>query len=171
MENVVRRAAILAQSEKRDLIRELDLPEEILKSDSIHKMQSVYKPIEIQILELLRSLKFSHSAISQTASALGNRDRGTITEYFKGICFEHLVKLKFNIEQAALTIAATTDKQVVERVKIKINEYLNNLRTFCSTSNIDEDINEKLSSPYKGLPKKYHPYLQQVFEHLKSTIS
>lgn len=171
LENTVRRAAILAQSEGRNIIRENDLPWEILKSESIQKTTDVYKPLETQILDSLRFLKFSRSAISRTAKAAGNRDRGTITEYFRGICFEHLVKAEYNVQIAASAIAATTEEQVIERVQTKINEYLNNLHVSFVDKKTDETVEKKLSSLYKGLPKKYHPYLKQVIEHLKNITS
>ncbi|MBD3289665.1 CHASE2 domain-containing protein [candidate division KSB1 bacterium] len=163
LENVVRRAAILARSENRDIIREGDLPDEL----SERKSESAYKPFETQVLESLRSLKFSRSAISQTARALGNRDRGTITEYFRGICFEYLVEEDFDIDKAARAIGATTDEKVVERVKSKINEYLENLRKLdLNEEDITEESITRLASPFKGLPKKYHSYLRRIIEYL-----
>ena len=70
LENSLRRAAIIAQSESRKLIQENDLPPEIAKRDLILDRQTIHKPLEDQILEMLQSLNFSHAAISQTARAL-----------------------------------------------------------------------------------------------------
>ncbi len=154
LENAVRRAAILAQSESRQLIQVADLPKEIVEKQSPQQATVVYQTLEEQILEMLRALKFSRSAISQTAKALGNRDRGTITEYFRGICFEILVNADFDVEKAARIIAATNDEETVGKVQSKIDEYLRNLRA--------SDASEAL---FKGLPKKYHSYLQQVIRH------
>jgi hypothetical protein len=103
---------------------------------------------------MLRALKFSRSAITQTAKALGNRDRGTITEYFRGLCFEHLVKANYDVQAAARAIAATSEGEAIGRVRAKIEEYLKNLRA--------SDASEAL---FKGLPKKYHSYLQQVIQY------
>ncbi|MBC8180226.1 hypothetical protein H8E88_03795, partial [candidate division KSB1 bacterium] len=156
LENVVRRAALLAQSEGRKIIRESDLPEEITQQE----IKVDYASFEDQILEVMRSLKFSHSAISQTAKALGNRDRGTITEHFRGICFEQLVKSGFDVEKAAATIAGTDEKIIIERVKNKIDGYLNNVR-----NSIDSFEEEGTDAPvFKGLPKKYYVYLDRVFK-------
>jgi transcriptional regulator with GAF, ATPase, and Fis domain len=154
LENAVRRAAILAQSEGRHIIQHGDLPKEIAEKESPQQATVVYQPLEEQILEMLRALKFSRAAITQTAKALGNRDRGTITEYFRGLCFEHLVNADFDIEKAARAIAATSDEETIGRVRGKIEEYLKNLRA--------SDTSEAL---FKGLPKKYHPYLQQTMAH------
>jgi transcriptional regulator with GAF, ATPase, and Fis domain len=166
LENVVRRTAILAQSEGRSIIQANDLPKEIMERHaSSAPLAAAYKPLEEQILDMLRALKFSHSAISQTAKALGNRDRGTITEYFRGLCFEHLVICGYNVEAAAKSIAATEDKVIVERVQAKINGYLQNLQDALVSLDGDEDHEAKSRSHYKGLPKKYHPYLQQIIAH------
>lgn len=165
LENTIRRAAILAQSEKRTIIRESDLPQEILKSKSLSPLPIDYKPLEDQILEMLRQYEFSHAAISQTARNLGNRDRGTITEYFRGICFENLVNFKFNIDEAASSIANSTDPEIINRVKSKINDYLGNLQPEISNIKLDELSADNLPSAFKGLPKKYHNYLRQVIEN------
>jgi len=157
LENAVRRAAILAQSEGRQLIQVGDLPKEIAEKESPRQATAVYQPLEEQILEMLRALKFSRSAITQTAKALGNRDRGTITEYFRGICFEHLVNADFDMEKAARTIAATSDEEAVGKVRSKIDEYLKNLQV--------PDANEAF---FKGLPKKYHLSLQQIIQHFST---
>ena len=166
LENIIRRAAILAQAEKRDIIRESDLPAEILKSKSQQAIQTDYKPFEEQILEMLRSFEFSRSAITQTAKALGNKDRGTITEYFRGICFENLVNSDLNIEAAAKSITDSTEPEIIDKVKTKISEYLNNLQLLSTDSETIEFNSDELPSAFKGLPKKYHPYLQQVLENI-----
>ncbi len=165
LENVVRRAAILAQSEKRNMIQDSDLPKEIIKSKFAQATD--YKPIEDQILETLRLFDFSRSAISQTATALGNRDRGTITEYFRGICFENLVNSNFNIQAAARAIANSKDEAIIERVKTKIDEYLSNLRGSLTDFDLNDLSFEQLSSQFKGLPKKYHPYLLEILKNYK----
>jgi transcriptional regulator with GAF, ATPase, and Fis domain len=155
LENLVRRAAILAQSESRQMIQLADLPKEMMRTDS-SPVTGVFQTLENQILDMLRALKFSRSAISQTAQALGNRDRGTITEYFRGICFEHLVNADFDLQKAAQQIAATNHAETIGRVAAKMNEYLENIK----------HSNEKnIAVLFKGLPKKYHVYLQQVVTH------
>jgi transcriptional regulator with GAF, ATPase, and Fis domain/CHASE2 domain-containing sensor protein len=166
LENIIRRAAILAQSEKRNIIRESDLPEEILKSKPNQTIQPAYKPLEDQILDMLRTFEFTRSAISQTAKSLGNRDRGTITEYFRGICFENLANAEFDIELAAKSISNSTDTEIIDRVKTKINEYLNNLQLLATDLNSKELKVDDLPSAFKGLPKKYHSYLEKVIENL-----
>ncbi len=156
LENLVRRAAILARSEGRDLIQASDLPKELAELPAEATAAVLYKPLEAQILEMLRRLRFSRSAISQTAKALGNRDRGTITEYFRGICFENLVQAGFEARAAAQAIAATTEVEVIGRVQAKIEKYLKNIPAGATP--------DPSSSLFRGLPQKYWPYLQQVME-------
>jgi transcriptional regulator with PAS, ATPase and Fis domain len=167
LENTVRRSAIIAQSENRKLIKETDIPEEIKKSDPLTTAQSVHVSFEEQIVNMLQNLKFSHTAISQTAKALGNRDRGTITEYFRGICFEELVAANYNIKETTRKIAGTSDENVLKKVETKINGYLNNLKAQIFVRDSVQDEKDKLPAAYKGLPKKFHPYLEQVLNHLK----
>ena len=161
LENVVRRTAIIASSTNRELVKEEDLPDELKAKLPNQIVDSIHKPLEEQILESLRSLKFSRSAILQTAKALGNKDRGTITEYFRGICFQHLVAAEFEIAVAAQIIAGTDDKEMVTQVEVKIIEYLNNIKSSISVSNADD-----FESLAKGLPKKYHEYLKSVVSYL-----
>ena len=106
----------------------------------------------------MRALKFSRSAISQTAKALGNRDRGTITEYFRGMCFESLVQANYEVLRASQTLAGTKEGEVIERVRTKLEEYLENLRAASD-----------LSAQCKGLPKKYHASAESLWHHFNST--
>jgi DNA-binding NtrC family response regulator/CHASE2 domain-containing sensor protein len=157
LENSVRRCAILVQSENRSLVQLQDLPQE-LKRDSDVKIN--YLSLEEQILELLRSLKFSHAAISKTAKALGNRDRGTVTEYFRGTCFEYFVTNSFNLSQTIVKIAETKEEAVLKRVEAKVREYLKNIYRACQATDTE--------SLFKGLPKKYHTYLEQAIDYCRT---
>jgi len=170
LENVIRRAAILTQSAKRNIIRESDLPEEILKSKPFPQNQAEFLPIEDQVLTMLRQLEFSRSAITQTAKSLGNKDRGTITEYFRGICFEVLVNSDFNIDRTAREIADSDNQEIIERVKNKITEYINNIQHTLTDYDELEYTSDKLPPAFKGLPKKYHNYLHDVIKHFMKSL-
>jgi transcriptional regulator with PAS, ATPase and Fis domain len=165
LENVIRRAAILANSDNRKIIRFSDLPEDFQKAELSAAPEQAYQALEDQILETLRSFHFSHSAITQTAKALGNKDRGTITEHLRGICFQEFVQQNFDIEVTARSVAASEDPEVVEQVKKKIIGYLTNLQPLPELPDDDSDIQQL--SQFKGLPKKYHSYLIQVIHYLK----
>jgi transcriptional regulator with GAF, ATPase, and Fis domain/CHASE2 domain-containing sensor protein len=167
LENAVRRAAILAKSAQRKLIQSGDLPEEIQHYKSMD-VETDYQPLEQQILKTLQSFQFSHSAISQTARVLGNRDRGTITEYFRGICFEALVTANFDIEAAAQTLSQGLTPEATQRVYKKIQDYLNNLYPLPDLSAVDQSNLMQLTQ-FKKLPQKYHSSLCQVIQHLKKS--
>ena len=156
LENTVRRAAILAQSDGRKMIQEIDLPRPI-QENAQEELQIKYQSLDEQILETLRSLSFSHSSISQTAQALGNKDRGTITEYFRGLCFEQLVRSNFDLDAAAAALAATDEQTVLEKVKSKISEYVGKVQTDPASKSL-----------YKGLPKKYHSSLEKIISYLRT---
>ncbi len=166
LENVVRRAAIIAQSEKRVLLQQADLPAEI-RAISKSKTAADYRPLEDQILQSLRALDFSRSAITKTAEVVGNRDRGTITEHFRGICFKTLLENSFNIEQTARAISGTADPEVVKRVKSKIDGYLTNLAPLPELQ-AEVAHSKSLPSQFRGLPRKYHLALRKTIEHMKA---
>jgi transcriptional regulator with PAS, ATPase and Fis domain len=166
LENCIRRAAILAQSEDRTLIQENDLPQDIREAESVIHLQIVHKPLEEQILELMRSFKFSRSSIVQTANLLGNRDRGTITEYFRGICFQYIVESEYDIDMTIQSIAGSEDEEILENVREKIFDYLTNLKNYIGLpAQADKPANEQ-APPYKGLPKKYDVFLDQILSNL-----
>ena len=167
LENIVRRAAILAQGENRHIVQEIDLPPEIGRRDSNLVAQKVHVSFEEQVLQMLQQLQFTHSAISQTAKALGNKDRGTITEYFRGMCFEQFVHSNFDLNDTVKNIAGSSDHKVLQKVKSKVTDYIENLKSHLA----DDEVNtsEFPVKAYKGLPKKYHPYLEQVINHLRNT--
>jgi len=166
LENFVRRAALLAQSEKREMIRLSDLPTEIQTRIVPEKVSEKFQSFEDQILEMLRSFRFSHSAISQTAKALGNRDRGTITEYFRGICFYELVEANFDVLKAAENISASEDVKVVEKVMKKVREYIKNLEPLPDAQSLEGEDYGRLPQ-FKGLPRKYHQDLIRLIFHLR----
>jgi DNA-binding NtrC family response regulator/CHASE2 domain-containing sensor protein len=157
LENSVRRCAILTQSDGRNLVQAVDLPQELKREE---ETALPYQSLEQQILELLRSLKFSHAAISKTAKILGNRDRGTITEYFRGTCFEYFVNNAFNLPEAVKKIAASDESEVLKRVDAKVREYIKNIFQACHTA--------EPAGLFKGLPKKYHSYLEQIIEYCRN---
>ena len=159
LENGIRRAVLLAQSENRNMIQLRDLPENS-QEPVLTREPDPYHPLESQILETLRAYNFSHSAISQTARALGNRDRGTITEYYRGLCFQYLIEHHNDVTQAAAALAGSDDPEIVARIEGKIREYIDNVRQAVQES-------PDLPTCYKGLPKKYHSYLDKVVENMK----
>ncbi|MBD3384072.1 CHASE2 domain-containing protein [candidate division KSB1 bacterium] len=147
LENIVQRAAILASSQGRNIIQSNDLPEEMRLSapETVE-----FKSLAGQILDSLRAKGFSHASVSQSARELGNRDRSTIAEYLRGMCYEALVHHHGDENSAARELAATLDPQVIERVRKKIAAYRKKLET-TPPDNL-----------YKGLPRQYHDDLKAL---------
>jgi transcriptional regulator with GAF, ATPase, and Fis domain len=165
LENATRRAAILVQSERRELIQINDLPETMQEyASQQHGIE--YFSLETQILESLRALQFSHSAINKTAEALGNRDRGTITEYFRGLCFQSLVKHAFSLDKTARMISASDDLDIIARVSSKIESYIKNLYPLPDSANLAGPSANRSPSQFQGLPKRYHEDLNKLIEFL-----
>jgi transcriptional regulator with GAF, ATPase, and Fis domain/CHASE2 domain-containing sensor protein len=163
LENALRRAVLLAKSEGRGMIQLKDLPEEI-RSDAAGTESMLYHPLETQILETLRAFKFSHSAISQTAKALGNRDRGTVTEYFRGLCFQFLAEHAGDVKRAASALAVSGEAEAIRRVEAKMRDYVENVRASLAEK---QDSGQSKPSCFKGLPQKFHPFLQQIIDTLE----
>lgn len=161
LENTLRRAVLLARSEGRRLIQAADLPDEV-RPDTGGAEPPLYHPLETQVLEMLRAFRFSRSAISETARALGNRDRGTVTEHFRGLCFQFLVQSEGDLKAAASALAGSAGPEAAGRVESKMREYLGNaVRSASSEGSVPDD-----APCFRGLPQKYRPFLRKLLEEI-----
>lgn len=160
LESVIKRAAIFARAEDREIVKLRDLPEELAKQDKSN--------LENLILESLREKEFSHSSINETARELGDLNRTVISENFRGIFFMYYCESQFNIDSAVKKIAATDDSSIIEKVNSKALTYLKNIEKDLSklNSNSLEEIKEAFTSKYKNLPQKYHIYLDKVIQKM-----
>ncbi len=159
LEAVIKRAAIFCKTANRKIVQLVDLPEEIVKGVKFN--------FEDLVLESLRNKKFSHSAITETANELGNVSRTLVSENFRGAVLKSLVENDFDLNNAVDFISASSDDEVKERVKNKIQLFI---------KNIESDINKlenkqfdsaktKFASKYKNLPQKFHSYLDEVIKN------
>jgi DNA-binding NtrC family response regulator len=158
LESVIKRAAIFARSEKRNLIRLSDLPNEIVK-------ESRYN-FEDLVIDSLRNKKFSHSSVTETAKELGNVNRTMISENLRGVVLKTLVENNYDIEKTISEISGTDESEALERVNNKVQTFLLNIENDLSkakSQNFDE-LKRKFSSKYKNLPAKFHPYLDEVIK-------
>ena len=160
LESVIKRAAIFARAEDREIVKLRDLPEELAKQDKSN--------LENLILESLREKEFSHSSINETARELGDLNRTVISENFRGIFFMYYCESQFSIDSAVKKIAATDDSSIIEKVNSKALTYLKNIEKDLSklNSNSLEEIKEAFTSKYKNLPQKYHIYLDKVIQKM-----
>ncbi|MBI3578831.1 MAG: sigma 54-interacting transcriptional regulator, partial [Ignavibacteriales bacterium] len=156
LESAVTRGVILAKSEKRELIQLKDIPTEVAAAI---KGQI---DIEDQILESLRAKKFSRSSISETAEELGGLNRGTVAEYFRGICFKYFFESVWDKEKAIAAISNSSESEANNKVRKKLEEYLGNLVDGLQRSRPFEDAKKSLKPKYKNLPQRYHTMLDEV---------
>jgi len=164
LESALKRAFVFASAERRNIIQLADLPEEVVKEKRLH--------YEELVLDSLREKQFSHSAFSETANEL-EVNRTVISENLRGLVFKFLVKNEFDIATCVAEIAGTTDKKVLEKVRGKVETFLTNIQEDVKKLSPQEFsfIKEKLQSKYKNLPKKFHPYLDEVIkQQLTKTI-
>jgi len=119
------------------------------------------------VLESLRQKKFSHSSVTETARELGNVNRTLVSENFRGVCLKTLVENDFHLANIVEFISETDDPEVRERVKNKIEIFIQNIEN--DVKNIPgkdfENVKSKLISKYKNLPQRFHFYLDEVIKH------
>ena len=158
LQSVVKSAAIFAKSEGRKMLQISDLPKEIVKDSKFD--------FEELVLQSLRDKKFSHSSISETAKELGNVNRTMVAENFRGIVFRTLCENNFDIELSVDAIAGIIDQEVREKVKGKIDIFINNIENdIVKTGDGNfEEVRSKFLSKYKNLPVKFHPYLDEIIK-------
>jgi DNA-binding NtrC family response regulator/CHASE2 domain-containing sensor protein len=156
LQSAITRAGILSRSDGRTLIQLRDV------SDEIAAASKGRIDIEDQILEILRSKKFSRSSISETAETLGGLNRGTVAEYFRGICFKHFFENSWDEAKAVDAIAKDGDVESREKVQKKLHEYLANVVEGIVTGQEYDDIRKSLRPKYKNLPQRYHTILDEV---------
>jgi DNA-binding NtrC family response regulator len=156
LQSAVTRASIFARSDGRTLIQLRDLPEEVAAAT---KGQV---DIEDQILETLRSKKFSRSSISETAEELGGLNRGTVAEYYRGICFKHFFEGVWDVKSAVEAIVKDQDADSTEKVQKKLREYLGNVVEELTPGQDFDSTKISLRPKYKNLPQRYHTILDEV---------
>ena len=158
LESTIKRSVLLAGAEKRTMITVKDLTEEIMAAAE----NAV--AVQIQILESLREKGFSRSSISETGDELGGLNRGTVAEYLRGECLKSFSEHLFDLEQTVLHISLSTDRDVNDRVRKKLLDYLGNISEAISKDQPWESARKGLKPKLKNLPQRYHPYLEQVAE-------
>ncbi|MBS4034682.1 MAG: sigma 54-interacting transcriptional regulator [Ignavibacterium sp.] len=159
LESVIKRAVIFCKSSGRNLIQLNDLPDDLIKNIKLN--------FEDLVIESLRLKGFSHSSINETAKELGKVNRTIISENFRGYSLKILVEQNFDEELTAAFIADSDDFEVVNRVKVKLDTWLNNIKKDIQEYKSEDfsAVRDKLSSKYKNLPQKFHIYLDEVIKH------
>jgi len=164
LESNIKRAAIFAKSESRNIIQLCDIPDSLAKSGRTD--------LRSLILSSLREKDFSHSAISETAKELGNISRTIVSENYRGIFFEEYVKASFNLNETVAVIADCEQKEIIEKIAKKGKTYLINIKRDLEkiSDKSFENIKEKFISKYKNLPQKYHLFLDEIIKHLINNV-
>jgi transcriptional regulator with GAF, ATPase, and Fis domain/CHASE2 domain-containing sensor protein len=158
LQSAMKRACVLAKAAGRSIIYWKDLPSEIAE------FTSGGDTMEERILATLRKKNFSRSAISETAEELGGLNRGTVAEYFRGICFKEFRAQNFDAAAAARELWSGAADDAKEKVEKKLAEYLSNAVEKVDRSSTLE-ISRQASQPkYKNLPQRYHPDLDALIE-------
>lgn len=159
LESAVKRAVIFCKSSGRSLIQLNDLPDDLIKNIKLN--------FEDLVIESLRLKGFSRSSINETAKELGKVNRTVISENFRGYSLKILVEQNFDEELTAAFIADSDDLEVINRVRVKLDTWLNNIIKDIQEYKSEDysAVKAKLSSKYKNLPQKFHFYLDEVIKH------
>ncbi len=158
LESTIRRGALLARAEQRTMLTVKDLTEELADAAG----EKV--PVQDQVLEMIRELGFSRSAVTETAAALGGLSRGTVAEYLRGESLKTFVDQQYDLERAVKHLSLSTDSAIHERVRKRYLEYLTNITDGLDTTQPWETARLVLRSKSKNLPQRYHVYLEQCAE-------
>jgi transcriptional regulator with GAF, ATPase, and Fis domain/CHASE2 domain-containing sensor protein len=156
LESVIKRAAIFAKTSGRSVLQTIDLPDEIRKK--------VKYNFEDLVLDSLRNKKFSHASINETAKELGNVSRTLVSENFRGLALKEYIERNRDINKAAEALAGTSQTEVIERTRSKLQKLIANIEADIKSSGVDnlEALKLKHASKYKNLPQKFHYYLDEV---------
>ena len=162
LESTITRAVLLAKADGRGLISLKDLPEDIASAGSV--------PLEVQVLEHLRTKGFSRSSVSETADELGGLNRGTVAEYFRGEGLKTFAEHRFDVEEAVRALSGSADPDVNARVRKKLLEYLSNLIGAVDRARTWEECRPALRPKMKNLPQRYHMFCERVAEAYHSGV-
>jgi sigma-54 specific flagellar transcriptional regulator A len=158
LESAMTRGAVLARAEKRVMITLRDLPEDL--ADAARKTV----PVEDQVMDAIREKGFSRSAVSSTADDLGGLNRGTVAEYLRGECLKAFTESGFDMDKAVRRVSISVDREVNDRVKKRLLDYLENLAGAIEKEKPWAQTRESLRPKTKNLPLKYHTVVDQVGE-------
>ncbi|MBI1936724.1 MAG: sigma 54-interacting transcriptional regulator [Ignavibacteriales bacterium] len=160
LESIIKRAAIFAASENRNVIKLGDLPDDYRKYEKLS--------LENLILDSLRSKKFSHSSINETAKELGDISRTMVTENFRGIFFREYVKSDYDLEKSITEVAGSAEAESLEKIRSKASTYLENIRKdLVKIEKRDfETVKNSFPAKYKNLPSRYHQYLDLIIKRM-----
>jgi DNA-binding NtrC family response regulator/CHASE2 domain-containing sensor protein len=158
LESVMRRCAVMARAEQRELVHLQDLPGELAEG------MKGRIPIQEQILDLMREFRFSRSAVSEAAVGLGGLNRGTVAEYLRGEFLKAFAEQQFDLSRAVMHVSLSSDPAMNDRVRKRYLEYLQNIADGMDLSHPWEEVRNGLKPKMKNLPQRYHVFLEQVAE-------
>jgi transcriptional regulator with PAS, ATPase and Fis domain/CHASE2 domain-containing sensor protein len=176
LQHCLERAVVLAKGSKEITERHLRLSEASVSTPTSASPQPVVPvkkdglDLEPDDLALLRILRKHALSIEATATELG-RDRSTVTNRLKGLCFEALVRHQGDERAAATSLAG--EPGLTTLVLAKLNEYVEPLRKVVDMSSSHEAARAECKRLFKNMPKRYFSSVEaliQKFWHDRSLI-
>lgn len=158
LESMIKRSVLLAKGDRRTIIVMKDVPEELAVASQ------GAGALDDQVLDAIREKGFSRSSITLTAEELGGLNRGTVAEYLRGQCLKAFAEHGFSIEETVRYLTLSSDRDVNERARKKLTEYLVNLAEVVDKTQPWESVRTGLRPKTKNLPQRYHVFLEQAAE-------
>jgi transcriptional regulator with GAF, ATPase, and Fis domain/CHASE2 domain-containing sensor protein len=158
LESAITRGGVMARAEGRALVTLRDLPDDIAAA----ARKTV--PVEDQVLDAVREKGFSRSSVTTTADELGGLNRGTVAEYLRGECLKMFAEAGFDMEKAVKRISLSPDREINERVRKRLLDYLENIAAVIEKEKPWVQTRDALKPKTKNLPQKYHPLIEKVGE-------
>ncbi|BFU89796.1 MAG: hypothetical protein NTAFB01_09830 [Nitrospira sp.] len=115
-------------------------------------------PEDCALLQILRRHAFDMGA---TATELG-RDRSTVMEWLKGMCFQALVQHEGDELTAAASLAG--EPGLAKLVLDKLKEYVEPLRKIVSASSSPETARAECKKRFKNMPKRYFSSVEALIQ-------
>ncbi|MBI5493427.1 MAG: sigma-54-dependent Fis family transcriptional regulator [Deltaproteobacteria bacterium] len=113
---------------------------------------------ELQELLVLRRHRFQ-IAPSEAELGLSQKSR-TLTNHLRGMCLKALARTAFHVEHAAEAVAGTADRALVERVLVRIHQYLQTV-----TENVASGTFDRL---FNNLPRDYHRAMDEAIDRARN---
>lgn len=156
LENAIKFSAAKARLEGVDVLRVSHLPDELMNfSPQVSSVKK--KNLEDTLLPALKKHRFN---IMETAKKLG-KDRDTITQWFKGMCFETLWKNEWKLNLAAQAITGD-EIGLSSKVETKMKGYIEAMFAL-----INEDPDHAMENCLKAnrkIPQRYRGALEKLVQ-------
>lgn len=157
LENEVERLVSFSRAGK--LVMSEDLTPGIMKYGGSPETLALAKLLSPGDMQFLNRLRFFQFNISKAAEDMG-KNRDTVNQNFKGICFVALDVCQADLVQASALVSG--DKAYQNKVEDKVREYLENLQSLMKQ--YGKKKTDLVIEAYRKVPQRFIPALENLIE-------